>query len=146
MLKIFIEKREQMKENEQTKKEKDNNEKEKKDINEINSSNKIKEKRNSKNIDNNEEENVEEENKIRSSMTFSFKSKIIIENVESDEIHYSTKKKVPYEDGDFNIFFIMAFEEESLSNLEFATFQKKRERSIPTYINYNSYIKYFLTL
>ena len=64
-----------------------------------------------------------------------------IENKDSEEICYSKKEKLPFQDNaHYNIFFIIALKSESLLDIDVATFQKKEEVLIPSYTNYNSYL------
>ena len=90
------------------------------------------------NKDNNED-NQGEIDKLNSSI----KRNSTIRYSESSEIEYSKKEKTFFRnESNYNIFFIIGLENESLSNLEFATFLNNSSSLslYSSYINYDSYL------
>ena len=66
----------------------------------------------------------------------------LIENFESKEINYCKKEQImPFQNyANNNIFFIIALEKNSLTNLEFGIYQDKSSYLAYSYINYDNYL------
>ena len=93
------------------------------------------------NDDNDKDDKFEDFQKMRlsSSKTFEFKRKSKIKNQESDEIQYSKKEKVDFQNNaNYNIFFVLSTIKESYQNLGFSFFTKQLYGLNCSYIHYHS--------